>query len=76
MLRSHPGRVVTIYQIGELFRNAYKRTATGEIAAEGFRATGLFPCNKDIFRPYDYPLSSEDTYAAPVKHPALVKTSD
>ena len=27
-LRSHPGRVVTVYQIVELFGNAYKRAAT------------------------------------------------
>jgi hypothetical protein len=75
-LRSHPGRVVTVYQIGELFGNAYKRAATSEIAANGFQATGLFPCDKNIFRPYDFPLSSEDKDAAPVNHPALVKTSD
>ena len=30
-LRSHPGRVVTVYQIGEVFGNAYKRAATCEI---------------------------------------------
>ena len=74
--RSHPGRVVTLYQIGELFGNAYKRAATSEIAANGFRATGLFPCDKNIFRPHDFPLSPEDKDAAPVNHPALVKTSD
>jgi len=71
-LRLHPGRVVAVYQIGELFGNAYKRAATGEIAANGFRATGLFSCDKNIFRPYDFPLSSEDKDAAP----ALVKTSE
>jgi hypothetical protein len=27
-LHSHPGRVVTVYQIGELFQNAYKQAAT------------------------------------------------
>jgi hypothetical protein len=54
----------------------YKRAATGEIAANGFRATGLFPFDKNIFRPYDFPLSSEDTHAAPVNHPASVNTSD
>jgi len=75
-LRSHPGRVVTIYQIGELFGNTCKRATTGKIAANGFWATGLFPCDKNIFRPYDFPLSSEDKDAAPVNHPALIKTSD
>jgi hypothetical protein len=75
-LRSHPGRVVIVYHIGEPFGNAYKRAATGEIAANGFRATGLFPCDKNIFRSFDFPQSSEDKDAAPVNHPALVKTSD
>ena len=69
-LRSYLGRVVTVYQIGELFGNANKRAATGEIAANGFLVTITF------FRPYDFPLSSEDKDAAPVNHPALVKTSD
>jgi len=73
-LRSNPGLIFTVYQIGELFENADKRAATGEIAVNGFRETGIFPC--DNFRPHDFPLVSEDTDAAPVNHPALVKTSD
>jgi hypothetical protein len=52
------------------------KSETGEIAAKGFRATGLFPCDKNIFRSQDFPLASQDTAAAPVNHPALVKTSD
>jgi hypothetical protein len=44
--RSHPGRVVAVYQIGELFGNAHKRAAIGKIAANGFRATGLFPVTR------------------------------
>jgi hypothetical protein len=59
-LHSHLGWVVTIYQISELFGNAYKRAATGEIAANGFWTTGLFPYDKNIYRPYDFPLSTED----------------
>jgi len=74
-LRSHPGRVVTVYQIGELFGSAYKQAATGEIAPNGFRVTALFPCDQNTFRPYDFPLSSEDTNAAPANRPALVNTS-
>jgi hypothetical protein len=52
------------------------RAATDEIAVNGFRVTGLFPCDKNIFRPYDFPLSSEDTHAAPVNHHASINTSD
>jgi hypothetical protein len=46
LFRLHPGRVVTVYQIGELFGNAYKRAATSELAANGFRATGIFPLTR------------------------------
>jgi hypothetical protein len=42
----------------------------------GFWATCLFSCDKNILKPYDFPLSLEDIDAAPVNHPALVKTSD
>ena len=62
--------------IGELFGNAYKRVAKCEIVANGFRVTGLFPCYKNIFRPYDYLLSSEDKDAAPLNHSALAKISN
>jgi len=75
-LCSNPGRVVTVYQICELFGNSWKRAATGEIMVNGFRATGLFPCDKNIFRSLDFPLPSDDTDASHVSHPALVKTSD
>jgi len=75
-LRSRPGRVVAVYQIGELFGNAYKRAAAGEIETSGFRATGLFPRDKNVFGPYDFPLFSEDRNAAPVNHLGLIKTSD
>jgi len=44
--------------------------------AKGFRATGLFPCDKNIFRLHDIPLASEDTKTAPVNQPVLVKTSE
>jgi len=40
--RSNPGRVVTVYQIGEMFGNAYKEAAPGTTAANGFRAKAFF----------------------------------
>jgi hypothetical protein len=74
-LRSNPGPFVTVYQTGILFEK-YKQAATGATAANGCRATGLFSCDMNIFRPYDFPLASGNTGAAPLNHAALVKTSD
>jgi len=54
-------------------RQCIQRAVTGEITTNGFRATGLFLCDKIIFRPHDFLLVSEDTDATPVNHPALVK---
>ncbi|KAJ8956832.1 hypothetical protein NQ318_014246 [Aromia moschata] len=53
-LRNNPDRVVTVYQVGELFGRAYLRTATAEIAANGFRKPGLYPCNRNVFRAHDF----------------------
>jgi hypothetical protein len=74
-LASKPGRFVTVYQIGKLF-GKYKQAATGATAANGCRATSLFPCDMNFCRPHDFPLTSGNTDAAPVKHHALMKTSD
>jgi hypothetical protein len=74
-LRSNPGRYVIFYQIGQLC-GKYKQAATGVTTANGCRATGLFLCDMNIFRPHDFPLASGNINAAPVHHPAMVKTSD
>lgn len=41
-LVSNPGRVVTRYQIAEIFREAYVNTAMVEKGDEEFRYTGIF----------------------------------
>jgi hypothetical protein len=74
-LRSNPWSFVSLYQIGKLFRK-YKQGPTDARAANGCRAKGLFFCDMDIFRPHDFPLASGNIDAAPLNHPALVKTSD
>jgi hypothetical protein len=74
-LRSNPGRFVTVHQTGKLF-GYYKQAATGTTAANGCRATGLFPCDMNTFRPHDFPLASGNTDAASLNHPALMKNSD
>lgn len=48
-LKHNPGRVVTCYQVGKLFSNAYQRAATMSNAVNGFAKTGIFPLNPEIF---------------------------
>ncbi|KAF2896678.1 hypothetical protein ILUMI_09493 [Ignelater luminosus] len=43
------GKVITLYQVGELFGNAFKRAATTETGVNGFRATGIVPRYKDKY---------------------------
>ena len=53
-LRHNPGKVVTIYQVAELFGQAYIRAATSLTAVNGFRKTGIFPVNRDVFQDHDF----------------------
>lgn len=52
-LRSHPGRVITMFQVGAVFGAAYVRASTPEIAISGFKATGIYPVNRDVFTDCD-----------------------
>ncbi|GBM99310.1 hypothetical protein AVEN_258409-1 [Araneus ventricosus] len=51
-LMNHPGRCVTIYQVGKLFKAAFSREATVQTAVKGFEKTGIYPFNRDVFPEY------------------------
>ncbi|KAJ8949284.1 hypothetical protein NQ314_008272 [Rhamnusium bicolor] len=51
---SNPGQVLSIYHVAGLFGTAFAKTATVDIANEGFRATGVYPLNKNIFTDVDF----------------------
>ncbi|KAJ8961308.1 hypothetical protein NQ314_005957 [Rhamnusium bicolor] len=51
---SNPGQVLSIYHVAGLFGTAFTKTATVDIANEGFRATGIYPLNKNIFTDVDF----------------------
>ncbi len=62
-LKHHPGHKVTIYQIGEIFGEAFAKAATYNIAVNGFRGTGLFRVNRNYFQEYKF-ISKECTPAS------------
>ena len=53
-LRNDPGRVVTMFQIGELFGAAYLRAATLQTAVSAFQKTGIYPVNRNVFNDADF----------------------
>lgn len=53
-LKAHPGRVVTHLQIAGFFNEAYGKAATVQNACHGFKSTGIWPLNPDIFPDYIY----------------------
>ena len=82
-LRNHPGRIVTVVQIGELFGKAFLHAATPQTAVKAFKTTGISPCNRQVFTDADFTpalttdrsvsVQSQDK-PAPVQHqsaPAL-----
>ncbi|KAK9730895.1 hypothetical protein QE152_g14135 [Popillia japonica] len=48
-MQQHPGRPITISQIGKLFGNAFMKAASVQTAVSGFRKTGIHPLNPEIF---------------------------
>jgi hypothetical protein len=68
-LKHHENRIVTIYQIGEQMGNAYLKSATAQVAANGFRKKGLYPWNRNIFNDYEF---VEDATVKPAPAAALI----
>ncbi|KAJ8960077.1 hypothetical protein NQ318_009519 [Aromia moschata] len=59
-LRNNPGRVITHFQICKLFGIAYEKAATLQTAASGFRKTGIYPTNFNVFGEADF-VAAETT---------------
>ncbi|CAG5003822.1 unnamed protein product [Parnassius apollo] len=51
-LKSHPGRVVTHFEIGAILNKAYVKAATVQTAVNGLKKTGLWPVDPYIFPDY------------------------
>lgn len=67
-MRTNPGRAVTIYEVGKLAGTAFNLTMTPNKISSGFRVTGIFPLNSQIFEDHEFapaevtdrPLTEQD----------------
>lgn len=59
-LHSNPGKVVTMYQIAEIFGKAFLQVATMQTAINGFRKCGIWPYNSLPFNNSDF-IAAETT---------------
>ena len=53
-MRNHPGRRIQTENLGELFNEAYVKSATMENAVSGFRTSGIVPFNPDVVPEHEY----------------------
>ncbi|KAJ8909501.1 hypothetical protein NQ315_016765 [Exocentrus adspersus] len=57
-LLNHPGQPMTLYQIAHCVGVAHSKSMTPENIMSGFKSTGIYPFNSDIFTETDFLLSS------------------
>ncbi|XP_043464091.1 uncharacterized protein LOC122499682 [Leptopilina heterotoma] len=65
-LRTHPNRVVTMFEIFGLFGKAFEAAATLSTAKNGFQKTGIWPFNRNLFSAADFaasqtPMTNDET---------------
>lgn len=57
-MTQHPGRGITQFQVARLFNIAYKQVATMSNAESGFKVSGIFPFDDNLFDESDFAPSS------------------
>lgn len=75
-LLAHPGIPLTIYQVAECFGKALPKAVTPSNIIAGFKKSGIFPLNKDVFTDSDFLTSSvTDRSQSPSFHADVLRPS-
>ena len=53
-MNNHPGRTVTVFQISQIFSEAYLKAALPLNAINGFKKCDIFPIDPDVFTDTDF----------------------
>ncbi|KAG5868929.1 hypothetical protein JTB14_024682 [Gonioctena quinquepunctata] len=53
-LNNHPGRVITVFQISNLFCQAYLKACTAGNAINAFRKCGIHPFDSNLFQDFEF----------------------
>lgn len=70
-LLQHPGRSVSEKQVAELYGKAFMRAALMQTAVNGFRVTGIYPLNPNIFPDYLFAPSCTTERPRPAETPSV-----
>lgn len=58
-------RNVTQYEVAELFAAAYLRSQSAEIAVNGFKCSGIYPYNANVFKDEDFATEDDNGNDSP-----------
>ena len=75
-LRNNHPRILTMHQVPQLVGKAYQRVASNAVAASGFRKTGIFPCNRQIFSEIDFAAAKASDVPLPSNENEAGTSSD
>jgi len=75
-MNTHPGQVLSIYDLAPLCWKAYERSATPANVKAGFQSTGIFPLDRNIFSDVDFMSSYVTDRQDNVPQEAILATNN
>lgn len=75
-MKNNPGQTMTIYNLPGLVAEALPRAATPTNILSGFKVTGIYPFNRDVFQDYEFAPSLPTDNSSEQVNNGSIKGSD